>query len=170
MSPVEMNTLSKKWATALVRRLSLARFMIDELAQEAAIGILAACKNFDPSLSTFEQRAFVHANYRMRRHIKAMAGVVNQPRRRAGTPRSVALIVEDQEGNETSICDDYTDATQLDELAFTEALAATDARTTLMIEAKMKGATYEEIAEGLGVSREFVRKKVIKFAEDLGAS
>lgn len=166
MSEKEIAEQSMMWAREFARRLSLARHMIDDLAQVAAITILRwSATGYKSGTQSLKSYAKPLVMKEMRRHLNTMGGPVGYTE---SMPASVALINPEAEEGTVGQRDERTvPALSHESAEFNEALGRADVRVQLMIEAKLKGATYDEIADGLGVSREFVRRRVTAFATEL---
>lgn len=172
MTNEEIFAKSKIWAARFVSHLNCARHLVEELGQEAAIGMLRAREKYQPSKGPFEPYARLWANALMKKHLNALGGAVRASTANKDTkmPESMGLSVEIEERGDTHWRDDRKyDSFAFEHAAFKESLADVDARTALMVEAKAGGATNEEIADALGMSRESVRKRVLAFVKDLSA-
>ena len=165
MSNEEIKVQSMIWAREFARRLSLARHVIDDLAQEAATAILFAAPRYRKGDQSLKSWAKPLAFKYMRRHLNTLGGPVGNTER---MPESVALISAEAEEGTVGMRDERTvPALSHENAEFSEALGKLDTHTQLMVEAKLKGETYDEIADGMGVSREFVRRRVTAFATEL---
>jgi RNA polymerase sigma factor (sigma-70 family) len=163
MTDKELAERSKHWAAQFAKRLSLAWHIVDELAQEAALGILRARQLYQPKLGAFDSYAQSWAFALMRRHVNKLAGPVNHSE---AMPHAVSLVMPTDTPGPGHV--DYrTTPAQTADVEFAEAIDAQEPTVQVMIEAKIKGASNDEIADGMGLSREYVRKKLRAFAESL---
>jgi RNA polymerase sigma factor (sigma-70 family) len=168
MSNEQIAELSMMWAKEFARRLALARHVIDDLAQEAAISMLRDREAFREGAQSFKTWAKPRAVAHMRHFLNRKAAVVKGDSK---MPESISLISPEAEEGTVGERDERTvPALSHENAEFNEALGRIDARTQLMIEAKLKGYTYDEIAQGFGVSREFVRRRVYALAESMGVA
>lgn len=167
MSNEEIAVQSMIWAREFARRLSLARHVIDDLAQEVAMVLMGARASYQPGAQSVRSWAKPLAVKHMRRYVNTMGGPLRNTDK---MPDGVALISPEAEEGAVGERDERTvPALSHENAEFNEALGRVELRTQLMVEAKLKGATYDEIADGMGVSREFVRRRVTAFAEGLAA-
>lgn len=166
LDPKWIETQSQKWAQSFVRRLPLARHLVDELAQEAAIGILRAAQKFNSRKGRFGPYAQTWAFALMRRHVNWLGGPVS---RHKIMPHAVSLIApEEKHPSDNAIRDEREEqGFQFEEAAFSEAFDKLEPKIQAIVQARMAGKTNEAIAELVGVSRETIRQKCLRFAESL---
>lgn len=165
MTGEEIAKKSKFWAEQFARQLSLGRHIVDELAQEASIGILTAQNKYKPTRGPFVPYAQMWAFALMRKQVNRMAGPVSKDGK---LPPSVSLLSPDAPEDDAGHRDDRTTRALAHEQAeFSEALAKCDARTQLMVEARIAGATNTEIAKSMGCNREYVRTRLNNFIESM---
>lgn len=167
MTDQELAVYSKQLATTFAFKRRLAQHLIDELAQEAAISLLTSRAKYRQGDQNLRTYAYPMAQRRMSEHLAKLGGVVNA----SNYSHSNATERVGIKTHGTDHTGDWTDdrtTEPVDDVDFKRALEAASPRVQLMVEAKIKGAHYEEIAEGLGVSREYVRLQVLKFAESVG--
>lgn len=163
----QIDATAKSWARAFARKFYLARHIVDELAQEAAIGILIARKKYDARHGPDAFKAYARAGavMRMKRHMNKLAGPV-APRLDVDPriPKSVGLTSPDAPDNQPGHRDTRSTVPEYDNaIEFEKAVARQETRVQTMIHKKLQGCTHEEIAIELGISRECVRKKVVGF-------
>lgn len=171
MTPDKIQAHAQRWASQFAHRVPLARHLLDELVQEAAIGILTAIKKFKPSKgAALETYAYMWAHARMQRHTNALSGAVSTASNVAARARCVAFRApgSDSEDAPYSHEDDRTDApTQEDTVAFNQALSRVDPRTYVVVTRRLQGYDLAEIGNEMGLSREWVRLRLAEFQETL---
>jgi RNA polymerase sigma factor (sigma-70 family) len=156
---------ARAYARAFTQGQSLGRHILDELAQEAACGILHALKRHDPAKGgDINYGCRLWAIHYMKRHMNRMAGPVNHTEH---VPPAVTLTGPDTDGVGGHADRRTVDPRTAEGAEFSEALRNADPRTRLMVEAKLAGHTNIDIGEALGVSREWVRQSLAAFLERL---
>lgn len=158
MTHKELFSLSRKLAKKFVIRTG-GHHLREELEQEAAIAIMRAQEKYNADKGSFLLYAKVWAYAKMRRYLNDQGVAV----RNTGKDRDLMMPA----------CMSYNPAKDrrvaaaeaLETAAVNQALSRLDLRTQVMLEARLSGGQLEEIAEGFGVSRETVRKKIKAFGE-----
>lgn len=143
----EIHKLAHYWANGLARKLTLAVHIKDELAQEAALGILRAIQLYKPARGSIITYANLWAFAYMRKHVNKLGSAVGYG---GGMPdtggKMPEFITEPPE---------HTD--------IKKRLAEADERTRDIIRRKVSGETLEQIGQHYTMSREAVRKICYRF-------
>jgi RNA polymerase sigma factor (sigma-70 family) len=147
LTPLDISRLSKYWANAFSRRLTLAEHIKDELAQEAALGILRAIQLYKPARGSIVTYANLWAFAMMRKHVN-----------RCGSAVAYGENMPDTSGEMPTF---ITEAPQ--DVDFKKRLGQADERTREIVSMRVEGFTLDEIGTKFSISREQVRKIAYRF-------
>lgn len=155
---------SRQWARVYSMRLGAAHIE-DELAQEAALGIIRGLETFDP---TKGNEAYIRdwALSYMRKHAQALSLVVRRQRADRSKKYTVvhALISAESAPQPNAARDTRAELPAGPAVVeFREAWARADELTRKAVENHAMGETHTDLANQLGFSREYIRKKFSSF-------
>lgn len=164
-TPEEILNYAKRWGKLYARRLNAAH-IVDELIQEAALGIIRGLQTYDPTKGN-ENYVKGWALAYMRRHARSMSLVVKRHKyNRQGHTQVYALISGESEHEESVYRDQRAEAPAGHVVAeFNQAWERADSLTRKAVHSKLVGGTFKDVGEQEQLSGEYVRQKFLQFGK-----
>ena len=167
-TPEEIYNYAKRWAKLYARKLNAAH-IVDELIQEAALGIIRGLQTYDTTKGN-ENYVKGWALAYMRRHARSMSLVVKRHKyNRQGHTQTYSLVAGEFE------CAEHEAGTHRDlrgeapaghvVAEFNQAWERADSLTRKAVHSKLVGGTFKDVAEQEVLSGEYVRQKFLQFGK-----
>ena len=162
VSDEQLMMWARSWAKTFASKRRLLD-MLEDLTQEAALGIMRARSDWDSEKTNFKTYAEIWARSYMQRYNHNMSGVV---RSSASFTQRVEILDPETERQAHGWVDDRTEpAEAFDRVYRSQVASKIDDRTLAMVQHRIAGESLDTIGARFGISHERVRQLLVKATE-----